>query len=456
MKKTININLSGYPFIIDEDAYNLLKDYLDTIKYAFETGDDTGELAADIESRIAELFMKGEDGKVRIVSISDVSQVIDRIGKPSQFIEVEETVKSESSHPDNRTEGPKSEDVEKEETIFTEEKTSEKVSEDTSASTPPPYEPPRYSGNPLFRKKLFRNPQNAMLGGVCSGLAAYFGIDVTVVRIIAVLLFLFSASTIAIIYVVMWIVVPEARTPLQRMQMFGEDPTMENIGRTVTGNYGNNYNNGFFRNPENTGFLSTAFSIFVKCLIIIGLLVALPLFVAFGLGLIGCIIAVFVIAVGIVGGGMFDTSLEGLMVLFILLAIIGGIITLGIPLWLLIRKLWKKNDPGVSDVTRRSLLIVWLIGIALVSVFSVQAVRKGRQLEKYNHDSWHENSNTVQVVEVVNDENTLPSDSLTVVNEQAVEVVEESKDKKVEMIEANEGEKVDLVEANDRNKDSSQ
>lgn len=366
MKKTLNINLAGYPFIIDEDAYNLLKDYLDTIRYAFDTQDDTGEIAADIESRIAEILLENESGKVRIVSAGEISKVIQRIGKPSDFIETGETIIIDNSA------------------------SQQEIKIEEEPLTPPPYNKPgsknpdSFQGNPnfSFRKKLFRDPQNAMLGGVCSGLAYYTNIDVTIIRLLAVLLLFLSASTVAIVYIVMWIVVPEARTPLERMQMKGEDPTMENIGKSVTSSFQNDDLSQADSQPK--GFLAKSMSIFVKCLIIFGLLIVAPVVIVLAAALIGCVIAVFVIGIGIFSGGMFDSTTEGLMVLYILFAVIGGAITLGIPLWLLIKMLWNKNrdHQPANPTTQRSILVIWLCGIALLAVFTVKAVKKSRQLDR--------------------------------------------------------------------------
>lgn len=368
MKKTLNINLAGYPFTIDEDAYNLLKDYLDTIRYAFETSEDTGELATDIEGRIAEILIEKEGGMTRIVTLDEISKVIERIGKPSDFIEVEKEVNINENHEDE----------------IMEEKTlkEEKI-------TPPPYNvnSHSYSRNPFVRKNLFRDPQNAMLGGVCSGLAAYLHIDVTIVRLLTVLLFFLSATTVAIVYIVMWIVVPEANTPLQRMKMMGENPTMENIGKTVTDNHRNEEDYPGSGKSEK-GFLSSALSVFVKCLILLGLLIGLPLLIAIGAAILGCVIAIFVISIGIVGGGMFDSLNEGLMVLYILFAVIGGAIAIGVPLWLLIRMALKKKNTNLSPSNRKSLLIIWLAGIALVAVFTVKAVKKGKYIDR---EQWRYN-----------------------------------------------------------------
>ena len=365
MKKTLNINLAGYPFTIDEDAYNLLKDYLDTIRYAFHTNDDTEDLAVDIESRIAELLIENEAGGVKIVSKQEVTKVIERIGKPSDFIEITEEDASETSSDISSDESEQKISVE--ETI-----------------TPPPYQPNKQSRNPFVRKRIFRDPQNSMLGGVCAGIANYLHIDVTVVRLITVLLFFLSASTVAIIYIILWIVVPEANTPFQRMQMMGEDPTVENIGKSVTENY-QDKEKVPFQNDKKSGFasfLSSALSIFVKCLIFFGLFIAILLLIAFGAAFLGCAIAIFVIGIGLVSGGMFDSFAEGLMVLYILLAVIGGTITLGIPAWLFLKKFWKKKESASNPSNQRALLIAWFCGMALVAIFSVKAVKQAHKVDK--------------------------------------------------------------------------
>lgn len=374
MKPTININLAGYPFTIDDDAYRLLKDYLDTIRYAFETQDDTEDLAADIESRIAEILLEKEHHGTRIITREEISKVIERIGKPSEFIEIKENVN------------------------YKEEQATEQIRVEKENVTPPPYEPERNYNFPI-RKKLFRDPGSAMLGGVCAGVAYYLNIDVTLVRVLTVILFFLSATTVAIAYIILWIVVPEAVTPLQKMQMMGQDPTMENIAKTVTENHFNEDKNDYNGQPQKgpQTFLSNVLSIFVKCLIFIGLLIGLPLLIAIGAAILGCIIAIFVISIGIVGGGMFDSVNEGLMVLYILLAVIGGAITLGIPLWLLVRMAFKKDKKNINPNNRRSILIIWLIGIALSAVFSVKAVKKGRSLD---HGKWDVN---IEKLEMLND-----------------------------------------------------
>lgn len=204
MKKTFNINISGYPFVIDEDAYNILESYLSTLGEVCRKAGQQ-ETAVDIEQRISEIFSeKFGSGASYIISRNDVEAVITRIGAPELIVEEDGCLEA----PDAAA---------------------------ASAAAPPPI-PPAFPGVSTGRR-LYRDINNKILGGVCSGLGWYMGIDPVWVRIVAVILTLFSVSTLALVYIILWIIVPAARSPYQRMQMMGMDPSMENIGRVVKGEY---------------------------------------------------------------------------------------------------------------------------------------------------------------------------------------------------------------------------
>lgn len=346
------------PFIIDDDAYNLLKEYLDTIRFAFKTSDDAEEISLDIESRIAELLYENDPEGTHIVTLSEVSKVIERIGKPDEIIDIDERFEGTSVN-------TSSEEIKIEENV-----------------TPPPINP-QYSRNPFVRKKIFRDTQNGMLGGVCAGLANYLNIDPTIVRLIAILLLFLSGTTVGIIYIILWIVVPDANTPYLRMQMMGTDPTVENIGKTVTENY---QGNELPETPQKKGFLSTVFSIFTKCLIVLGCLIGFPILFALLIVLVVCILVVFAVVPVALVGGLFGENVEfstpesGTLALYFILSALGAIITVGIPLYLIIKMAFKKKASNISENNRRSLLIIWLIGIALTAVFTVKSVRKAKQV----------------------------------------------------------------------------
>ncbi|MDE6028104.1 MAG: PspC domain-containing protein [Muribaculaceae bacterium] len=201
MKITYNINLDGRVFTIDEDAYRLLDDYLETLKHAFNNSENK-EIVADIEARISEVFFINQEEGKSVVTLQDVEAVITRIGHPEELIEeVDETVVEEG----------------------------EKVEVKVESVLPPP--PPIQAPKPV--KRLYRDSSNGMIGGVCAGLAEYLNVDVTWVRLIAVALCFVSLSTLALAYLILWIVLPNAETPYQRMQMSGESPTLQNIGQSV-------------------------------------------------------------------------------------------------------------------------------------------------------------------------------------------------------------------------------
>ncbi len=255
MKRTYNINMGQRLFVIDEDAYNLMTEYLDTLRHLFDNTPGQEETAADLETRAAELFTEylAETGSPSI-SLEQVQEVITRLGKPEEIVEIEEETISSAQEQDQV----------------------------------PPQTPPPYVEETPIKKRLFRNPQDRVIGGLCSGLAIYLGVNVVVVRVIAVLLALFSLSTVAIIYVVGCFVIPEARTPLERMQMYGEMPTLANIGRNMTNMMSSAY--GSLKSQTNDP--ESGLSKFMKAL---GKGLLILLMGLLGIGIIGCSIAMVVL-----------------------------------------------------------------------------------------------------------------------------------------------------------------
>lgn len=145
MKKTLTINLGGIVYHIDDDAYRLLDNYLSNLKHYFRKQEGAEEIVNDIEMRIAELFAeKVTEGK-QVITVSDVEEIIARVGKPEDF-------------------GIADEDMD-----------SQKRTEQTSSAN-------QGSTQTAAQRRWFRDPDNKLLGGVAAGLAAYFGWDITLVR----------------------------------------------------------------------------------------------------------------------------------------------------------------------------------------------------------------------------------------------------------------------------------
>src|SRR5690606_18764176 len=170
MKKNISINISGIIFHIEEDGYEVLKKYLDSINKYFSSYEDSSEILADIESRIAEIFLsKLYEGK-QVITSDDVNALKTTMGSVSDFKAAEE----EEVH----TEAPKEEKQ-------TENKT--------------------YT--PRASRQFMRDQKRKILGGVCSGLGNYFNVDPVWIRLLFVLL-TFGYGLILIAYIILWIAVP--------------------------------------------------------------------------------------------------------------------------------------------------------------------------------------------------------------------------------------------------------
>lgn len=204
MKKTLSVNLGGSVYNIDEDAYSELMDYLQDVKRHLGNDASSEEVLNDIEQRISELFSEWMQGRREVVTSADVQKVIGILGRPEQFDspEGEEAGKSASA---GKTGG------------------SEKSQRTENTGGP--------------RRRLYRDTENGILGGVCSGLAAYLNVGVVLLRIVIFLLIWFGGSGL-FIYILCWIIIPEARTAAQRLEMQGEDVTIDNIEKKVREEYG--------------------------------------------------------------------------------------------------------------------------------------------------------------------------------------------------------------------------
>jgi len=201
MKKTININLGGHPITIDEDAYEMLDNYLSRINEYFATSEGREEIVHDIETRIAELFQRELKGS-RIVSAKEVKSVIEIMGVPEDFGEEGATVEEDAEKSESATSSGK------------------KSRQD-------------YGSQPRAPKRLFRDPSNKVIGGVASGLSAYFGIDDPVWLRIAFVLLLFTTGVGLVAYIVLWIIVPKAKTASDRLAMRGAPINVDSIANNV-------------------------------------------------------------------------------------------------------------------------------------------------------------------------------------------------------------------------------
>lgn len=190
MNKTVNINLAGIFFHIDEDAYLKLSRYLEAIKRSFTDSQGRSEIIADIEARIAELFSERIQNEKQVVGVKLVDEVITIMGQPEDYLVDDE--------------------------IFEDEPQPKKSRNSNSGPT----------------KKLFRDTDNSYIGGVSAGLGHYFGIDVLWIRLIWAILF-FGAGTGVILYLILWALVPEAKTTAEKLTMTGDPVNISNIEKKI-------------------------------------------------------------------------------------------------------------------------------------------------------------------------------------------------------------------------------
>ena len=194
MNKTININLGGFFFHIDEVAYQKLKRYLESISRSL-SDDPQGknEIIADIEARISELLSEKITDARQVVNEGDIDDVIKIMGQPEDYADAEEAY-SDSSY--------------------------------------------SYKRNSASGKKLFRDGDDKFLGGVASGIAHYFDIDTIWIRLGLLALF-FGAGFGVILYIILWILLPEAKTTAEKLQMEGEPVNIDNIEKKIREEFNN-------------------------------------------------------------------------------------------------------------------------------------------------------------------------------------------------------------------------
>ncbi len=190
MNKTININLAGLIFHVDEDAYNRLSSYLAALKKQFSNEKGGSEIISDIEARVAELFTEKLTGTKQVITMRDVEEVIATMGSPEDYEAENDAEYQTSSSTSIGADGKKR------------------------------------------NRRVFRDPDNSTIGGVCGGIGAYLNVDPLWLRLLFLLLF-FGFGTGVLLYIILWIVLPEAKTTAEKLEMRGEDVNIDNIERSI-------------------------------------------------------------------------------------------------------------------------------------------------------------------------------------------------------------------------------
>ncbi|WP_413999168.1 PspC domain-containing protein [Flavobacterium sp. W1B] len=356
MNKTVNINLGGMFFHIDEDAYQKLTRYFDAIKRSLNNSSGQEEIIKDIEMRVSELLNEKQKSEKHVVGLKDVDEVIAVMGQPEDYI-IEEDNKSSQNYSDNTT---------------------------------------------RRTKKLYRDKEKGMIGGVASGLGHYFGIDAVWIRIVLILLVFAGFGTGIIAYIILWIVTPEAITTSEKLEMTGEPVNISNIEKKVREEFENvsgklknvdydKYGNQIKTGAEKLGssfgdFIMSVFKIFAKFLGVILIMTGLTIlvFLLIGVFTLGSNVLIDFPWQGFIEAGNFtDYPIWsfGLLMFF----------AVGIPFFFLVVlgfKLLAPNMKSIGSIAKYTLLAIWLIAISLaISIGIKQATAfaaDGRVVKKEN------------------------------------------------------------------------
>ena len=333
MNKTVNINLGGMFFHIDEDAYQKMTRYFDAIKRSLSNSSGHDEIIKDIEMRVSELLNEKQKSDKYVIGLKDVDEVIAVMGQPEDYI-IEDELKGANTYNSNTT---------------------------------------------RRTKKLYRDREKGMIGGVSAGLGHYFGVDAVWIRIVLILLVFAGFGTGILAYIILWIVTPEAITTTEKLEMTGEPVTISNIEKKVReefenvsdkiknadyDKYGNQIKSGAGKIGNSFGdFIMSIFKIFAKFLGVILIItgVTVLFFLLIGIFTLGSGAFIDFPWQGFIEAGNFTDYpvwAFGLLMFF----------AVGIPfffLTLLGFKLLAPNMKSIGNIAKYTLLALWLIAVSL-------------------------------------------------------------------------------------------
>ena len=333
MNKTVNINLAGIFFHIDEDAYLKLSRYLEAIKRSFTDSQGRSEIISDIEARIAELFSERIQNEKQVVGMPLVDKVISIMGQPEDYLVDDEIFEDEPQ--------------------------------------------PKYSYRSTTAKKLFRDTDNSYIGGVSSGLGHYLGIEAIWLRLLWILLAIGSGGTFIFVYLVFWALVPEAKTTSEKLYMTGEPINISNIERKIKDNFdtvSENLKNVDFQKQGNRiksssqTFFDTLGNIVMFILRIAAKFVGIILMITGISVLIGLIIALFTVgildSIAIPGIDFLDVANTADIPIWLMSFLL--FFAIGIPFFFMFYaglKILVNNLKSIGNIAKYSLLGIWVLAM---------------------------------------------------------------------------------------------
>ena len=343
MNKTVNINLANMLFHIDEGAYNKMQRYLESVKRSFVNTPGSDEILADIEARIAELFHEKLENERQVITEKEVDEVIAIMGQPEDYMVDEDIFEDEPLSSQQKSERKKS-------------------------------------------KKFYRDTEHKYVAGVSSGLGHYFNIDPLWIRLLWIILTIGSTGGFILIYGLLWLLIPEAATTSQKLDMRGEDVNISNIERKVKEGFddvaqkiksvdyegvGNKVKNG------GKSFFDTIGEIIMFLFKIFGKFIGILLIVIGASAIIGLFIGMITVgiaeSVNIPGLNMYNVVDASNMPIWVVSLL--GFFAIGIPFFFLLYlglKILVNNLKSIGNIAKFSLLGLWLLSIILLIIFGIR------------------------------------------------------------------------------------
>jgi len=463
MKKNISINISGIIFHIEEDGYDRLNEYLESIQKYFSTFEDSTEIIADIESRIAEIFLSKLKESKQVITNKDVENLVSTMGSIQDFQAIEEQESSTFVEPEEEEKKEQKEKKEKEDKEEPKREKPKKLYRDAKrrllggvAAGIAHY----FSIDPLWirlifivvifdvfltfsiggllilvyivmwiavpesdsleedkkMKKMYRNPDDRVLGGIASGAAAYFGTDVVVIRVLLVLSILLGGAGL-IAYLILWIILPEATTITEKVQMKGESVTLSNIESSIKNSL----------NVDKDG----EESVFVKILLFPFRLIAL-IFTTLGKALGPALMFIVELVRILVGAVLSITGVSILIALIILSGVLMGLIAGGefiefdiipfeimkgsFPVYAVIASLIAAGIPalmiillGITVISKSrvvnptigwSLFAIWMLSLIFVSFTVPTIVNEFKREGTFTEESYYDLEGKIAVLKL--------------------------------------------------------
>lgn len=327
MNKTVSANIGGMVFHIEEHAYEKLNKYLNNIRSHFSKGDGQDEIVQDIESRIAEIFQQRNQNK-EVILDPDVDHVISIMGKPEQLFGEDQNTSSNN--------------------------TSSTIDDSSTKAY----------------KRLYRDPDDRIISGVCSGLSHRLGIDPVWFRLLFVLVLFLGGSGI-LIYIILAIILPKAETPAQKLEMRGEMVNINTLTKeanTSTSNKPQSFISRFFDVIGSIAlmvlkviaYVAGAFAAFIGLVVLFAIVVTILAM----LGLGGISIPVFITDYFLTSGQQFWS-------------IVAIILVFGVPtimlIYGLIKMLFKLKHN--NRMINMSALVLWIAGVAIAFIVGVNVAK---------------------------------------------------------------------------------